>query len=234
MKMFGKKYMVAFWAACFLLIGMGIVFRIFAAKIQHVPMQLQTPLATFPLEVDGWVGRDVPIPDTVLAVADNDDYLHRMYSRSEGGAPVNLYIAFTARPGRMLGHSPEVCYVGAGYLLDDRGRAELRLRDGREIPCVVNRSHQPMPDEAIAYVLHYYLLNDQIITDDRGFRGLKWRKPNFSRETGHFVAQIRFSGPNSDEVLRAAEELSDNIIHFFRQAAEAPADTAATRRGVAL
>lgn len=221
MKRMGQKYIVVFWAACFLLIGMGVVFRVFAAKIQHVPVQLQMPLESFPLEVDGWVGQDVPIPDQILAVAGNDDYLHRVYSRSGRQAPVNLYIAFTARPGKMLGHSPEICYVGAGYILDEHRRTELAMHDDQKIPCMLNLFRKPLPDESVCYVLHYYMLDDQnFATDDKDFRALKWRMPNFSQKSGHFVAQIRFSGPDNKEVRKAAEDLSDDIVHFFRQAAQ--------------
>jgi len=79
----------------------GIVYRVLASHLKVVvgtPIELPVPLSEFPVEVNGWAGKDVPIPDNIQRVAKNDDFLNRLYINEKNDKWVNLYVAYSARP----------------------------------------------------------------------------------------------------------------------------------------
>jgi EpsI family protein len=79
----------------------------------------QTPanLAAFPMQVEGWSGRNVPAltanEERALAA---DSYIVREYDRSASSEPVVLFVAYYAsqRSGDAI-HSPKNCLPGAGW-----------------------------------------------------------------------------------------------------------------------
>lgn len=210
-----QKIRGAVIVACVLLVTMAIVFRAFADRVQHVPLVLSEPLSEFPLEIVDWSGTDEPISEQLLAVAGNDDYLHRYYRHAGQSGWVNLYIAFTGTPGKLLGHRPEVCYVAAGYVQQDNQPGTFKTSGGRDVAFTMNEFYRPGKGSPPIHVMHYYLLDDQLIVHERGFSGLKFRKPNLNRDKGRYAAQVRFSGPDPELVQQAAADLSDQIIAFF-------------------
>src|ERR1700693_3314252 len=81
------------------------------------PVSAPAELATFPEQLDGWSGRNLPeIDDSVKKVLRADDYLLRDYRSDAGSAPVGLFIVYysSQRSGDAL-HSPKNCLPGAGW-----------------------------------------------------------------------------------------------------------------------
>jgi EpsI family protein len=81
------------------------------------PVSAPAVLATFPEQLDGWSGRNLPeIDDSVKKVLRADDYLLRDYRGDDGSAPVGLFIVYysSQRSGDAL-HSPKNCLPGAGW-----------------------------------------------------------------------------------------------------------------------
>jgi EpsI family protein len=76
-------------------------------------------LASFPMTLGEWGGRDVPMATDVLEMLGRDgDYLTRMYTtRPPAASPwVDLYIAYFARAYSGEGiHSPRNCLPGSGW-----------------------------------------------------------------------------------------------------------------------
>jgi EpsI family protein len=93
-------------------------------------------LATTPVSLQGWQGRDVALDDDVLAQLGVDDYINRRYMAADA-PPVALYVGYYAsqRQGDTI-HSPQNCLPGAGWRPVSAERATVDL-GGRTIP--VNR-----------------------------------------------------------------------------------------------
>lgn len=84
------------------------------------------PLETFPHELGGWTGRDLPIDKEVLQVLGPGDFLSRAYSGASNAAPIDLFIAYypSQRTGDTI-HSPQNCMPGAGWTLLARDRIKI-------------------------------------------------------------------------------------------------------------
>jgi len=64
----GKTPLWFVWIlAVVLLVSAGITYRVLASALSRIinaPITLPVALNTFPLQIDNWTGRDLPIPNT--------------------------------------------------------------------------------------------------------------------------------------------------------------------------
>jgi hypothetical protein len=211
-----KPYYIV--VALFMLIASGIGYRAFAKYLkvfEEIPVKLPRPLAEFPVLANDWTGRDIPITLGILKVARNDDYLHRFYSNSKNGEWVNLYIAYTARPRNMLGHEPQICYVGNGWIHDSTEKSKVTLNSGIDVPCLIHHFHRPSPSDETVTVLNYYVTNGQLSNDEGAFSGIGWRTPNIRRDASRYVAQVQISSLLESSVRNAARELTGLVLDFL-------------------
>lgn len=88
-----------------------------------------TPLASVPQEVDGWLGRDVPVEDQVAEMLRADFNVQRSYRHSHGST-IWVYVGYygTRRGGRAE-HTPPMCYRASGYRVAES--QVLDLQDAR-------------------------------------------------------------------------------------------------------
>jgi EpsI family protein len=84
-----------------------------ASAPERVPAR--EDLATTPVTLAKWEGRDVALEDDVVAQLGVDDYINRRYVAAEA-PPVALYVGYYAsqRQGDTI-HSPQNCLPGAGW-----------------------------------------------------------------------------------------------------------------------
>jgi len=211
-----------FWSVCLLaaitLLVSGSIYRVTSLRLQtisEIPITLPVPLSEFPIRVDDWVGKDVPISASVQRVAGNDDFLNRMYVDESRNQWVNVYIAYSARPRTMIGHRPQACYRGGGWLHDGTEKAELSLFSGKKLPCLVHRFHKPDANRTETVVLNFYIVNGQLTDDESVFSGLGWRTPNIAGNAARYVAQIQISSTLENSVRRAAIAFTESIQKFF-------------------
>ena len=201
-----------------MLILSGVGYRLFASHLKLVvesPIELPVPLSSFPAEIGQWMGKDVPIPENVQRIAGNDDFLNRLYINKSNNEWANLYIAFTARPRTMLGHKPEICYVGGGWIHDSTERSNFISSSGRHVACLVQRFHMPVPHRAERVVLNFYILNGQLVSNERGFSGVGWRTPNIAGDPARYVTQVQISSVLENSVRTVAKDMTDLILRFF-------------------
>ena len=73
-------------------------------------------LAAFPISMNGWNGRDIPIDQETLNVLKAGDTLERVYTNEARRSYVDLFIGYfpTQRTGAQI-HSPKNCLPGAGW-----------------------------------------------------------------------------------------------------------------------
>jgi hypothetical protein len=215
----GGSFVWIVWIlAILLLLCAGIVYRITAKQMKLVfdtPIKLPYPLSIFPTEVGNWSGRDVPIPYNIQQAAGNDDFLSRFYTNELTKEWANVYIAYSARPRTMIGHKPQACYVGSGWILDSTEPSKVVSASGTTIPCLVHRFHKPAPDNIKVVVLNFYILNGQITSDESSFSGIGWRTPNIAGNPARYVAQVQISSILENSVRLAAKDMTDLIITFF-------------------
>jgi hypothetical protein len=76
---------------------------------------LRAPLATLPMELGDWVGRDEPVDPRIVKEAQTDEYLNRVYeNRRYPGRRLWLWVNYSKR-GLNLRHSPEICLPSGGW-----------------------------------------------------------------------------------------------------------------------
>jgi len=208
-----------FWVlGVLLLVFSGVGYRVAATRLKINPQDnrlLHLRLSNFPMAVADWAGRDVPISETIQRVAATDDFLSRLYVDKHTSGWVNVYVAYSGRPGTMLGHRPDVCYTGAGWIHDSTEPSSFISRSGRHIPCLVHRFHMPKPRVDEIVVLNFYIVNGHISNDEGRFSGLEWRRPNVDGRVAHYVAQVQVSSVLENSVRSAAEDIADLIVDFF-------------------
>lgn len=201
-----------------LLVLSGVTYRVLAYRLERFaqdPVKLPVPLSLFPIHTGDWVGRDVPIPLNIQRVAGNDDFLNRLYINESANQWANLYIAYSAKPRNMLGHRPQVCYVGGGWVHDGTEQTEVVSAFGRRIPCLVHRFHTPAPEHKEVVVLNFYIANGQLTNDESSFSSVGWRTPNIAGNAARYVTQIQISSVMESSIRSAAREMTELILDFF-------------------
>jgi EpsI family protein len=91
-------------------------------------------LSSFPVQIEGWKGTDLPFSPGELEVLGPGEFLLRNYVSSAGEPLVNLYIAFfpSQRSGDTI-HSPQNCLPGSGWTPVESGQTSIRRGDGTTI-----------------------------------------------------------------------------------------------------
>jgi hypothetical protein len=204
--------------AILLLLCAGITYRILASGLKiavDTPIMLPIPLSTFPVEISGWQGKDVQISMNIQRVAGNDDFINRLYTNKSNNQWANVYIAYCARPRNMLGHRPDVCYVGGGWVHDSTQQSQFISTEGRVIPCLIHLFHRPAPETDEVVVLNFYILNGQITADESGFSGVGWRTPNIAGNPARYVAQVQISSALENSVRLAAKDMTDIVLDYL-------------------
>ena len=168
-------------AACVcivLLLGSGLGYRTLAARYSRphdsVPLAPGT-LAILPLNLGNWVGQERPLEDAVIRATDTDDHINRQYWRQDGRAAVSLFVAYGVRLRDLAPHRPEVCYTGAGWILEESRKATLTTADGTELPYQVQSFKRGgLAGERIT-VLNYYIVDGRYCPDVSLLRSKAWR-----------------------------------------------------------
>jgi uncharacterized protein DUF3485 len=76
--------------------------------------QATARLARVPRVVGDWEGTDQTLDAQTIAVAELSGYVMRRYVNRRTGAAISMLLV-CGRPGPTAQHTPEVCYVGAGF-----------------------------------------------------------------------------------------------------------------------
>jgi hypothetical protein len=200
-----------------LLVASGVVYKVLAGHLGHLDsfISLPVPLKNIPEEIGDWRGRDVELSEAVLKVADNDDYLNRLYINESSDQWANVYVAYSGNPRTMLGHRPQVCYLSAGWQHDGTDHIKITSPSGREIPCLLHRFHRASSEAEEIVVLNFYVLNGEITDDEGTFSGVGWRLPNISGNIARYVTQVQVSSVLENSVRVAASEFADVVMDYL-------------------
>jgi EpsI family protein len=208
--------------AVLLLILTGILYRGVAGRLKAAyqsPTKLPIPLSGFPEKIGMWTGMDMPLRSTTKEYMEQnfaDDYFSRRYINSQNNSWADVYVVYcSTRPGGILGHRPQVCYPGAGWIWDGTDEKNVVSASGRKISCLIHRFHIPQPQYRETVVLNFYILNGQITTRESDFSGLLGRRPNVGGNLARYVVQVQISSVVENSILEMAKTIADQIIDFF-------------------
>ena len=74
------------------------------------------PFSEVPTVIGSYVcDRELPLDQTVLAVADVDTFIHRDYLDPADRKHIGLYVGYWGRVNVGMGHGPDVCYPAVGW-----------------------------------------------------------------------------------------------------------------------
>jgi Protein of unknown function (DUF3485) len=111
----------AFLAAIAMLLASGVLYHSLASDSEQLDIAA-AKVARVPKIVGAWHGQDETTDDRAFAQTGAKGYWTRHYVNQQTKDSV-LVILMCGRPGKMAVHTPEVCYSGAGYELQDRSAA---------------------------------------------------------------------------------------------------------------
>ena len=213
----GKKWPIAVMVF-FLFIATGIIYRFSVSRMNIVintPIELPVPLKKIPYQIGEWAGRDVPVDETSMEIAGNNDYLSRSYSDNRNNQSAKIYLGYSARPRTMVGHSPEVCYRANGWIFDSVDQKEFITGGGRRISSLINKFHKTSLEADEIYVLNYYIVNGRITANKEDFSGLGWRMPNIEGNPAWYVAQVQISSKSYITDVNLAEAITDLLLDYL-------------------
>lgn len=205
--------------AVFLLISAGVSYRALKSLTTGTVINLPIPLKTFPVLIGNWTGMDLSIPTITQEYMKKnfaDDYISRRYINSKTQAWADVYIVYCAsKPGSMLGHRPQVCYPGNGWIHDSTEKSQFLTREGREISCLIHRFHKPSPAYDETIILNFYIVNGKLATNQKGFSGFWGRRFNITKNPARYVAQVQISSALENSIRSATRDMSELILDLL-------------------
>jgi hypothetical protein len=194
-----RNFCFAFAAALGLMLISGLEYRWLALNLARPEKKAVIPKGTLgvvPLEIDGWIGKDLPLDYEAAGMRDADDYLNRSYSCHAGTQRVELFIRCGSRTRDLMPHRPEVCFPGNGW--SERSSAIIRLSSGGNRPeCKIYQFERQGLEMGSIVVLNYYIIDGQICPDVSSLRAGALR----GTRGVSYLAQVQiacFSGIPSD------------------------------------
>jgi hypothetical protein len=167
------------------------------------------------MQIADWTGQDIPLREDVRKAAKVDESVNRLYVSGTGNQWAQIYIAFSTRPGNMVGHKPEVCYVSAGWILESTRRSHFRTASGKELPCQLHVFRKSSPYDETVVVLNYYVVNGRPVCSEEEFSGLEWRLPDMGAASTRYVSQIQISSVLENSARTFAEVAAESILSLL-------------------
>lgn len=137
-------------------------------KIERPP--LLRSLATLPLELGDWVGRDKPVDPAIVKEAQATEYLSRVYeSREYPGRRLELWINYSDE-GLNLRHSPEICLPSGGWTKIESASHKMAIPYGSDQSLPIMRLAYSQGDLVQGIGFWYYIFGEGKL--ERYVRGL--------------------------------------------------------------
>ena len=87
-----------------------------AQVIEDYHARVASVINSIPIDFDGWVGRQVPLPQSATKLLNPNGIVARQYFHEEKGVYATLMIVQCSDARDMGGHYPPVCYPGNGWM----------------------------------------------------------------------------------------------------------------------
>lgn len=167
-------------------------------------------LKDFPSHLGEWKGEDIPISQRTYAILETKDALMREYTNSRGERVV-LVIVYSAI-NRGAFHPPEICYLGTGRQLLDRGLEKIDAAKGTKSSSALQANKLVMEDTAGKEIAWYWFTAGNRVTSNYYSQQLffVWDELRRNRQGG---ALVRVSTRTIDDLQGADSQGKD----FIRQ-----------------
>ena len=121
-------------------------------------------LASFPMRIGDWTGRNTSLPSGVLDVLGPGEFLTRIYLRRLDEPYMDLFVAYfpNQRTGNTI-HSPQNCLPGAGWTPIESGR--FQLPGPGDDPIRVNRYVLAKGADRLL-VLYWYQAHGRVVASE--------------------------------------------------------------------
>ncbi|MGE0479499.1 MAG: exosortase C-terminal domain/associated protein EpsI [Phycisphaerae bacterium] len=201
------------------LVAFGAGYRALATYLEmepnHIVMARGT-LATLPLRIGAWEGRELPIEEAIIQRTDTDDHLSRTYTRDGGRDAVTVFVGYGVRARDLQPHRPDICYPSAGWTLRGTERVELALARDAAIPAQQYEFFRGGFDRSQVIVLGFYIVDGRFSHDVSLLRSRAWRGAAGVK----YVAQVQVSaaggalrtGRAAESVRQFAQEFAPHVI----------------------
>jgi hypothetical protein len=162
------KHLLLILLAAILLMAVGVQFY---PQQEAQVVEREGELADFlPRVVPGWRSEDRPIAETELVqdavdeILNYDDALLRFYE--QGQRHFSVYVAYWT-PGKMshrliAGHTPDVCWVGAGWVCEYRDFSHFRSLRGQPLAEAQYRIFETRGN--VQHVLYWHISGGELIS----------------------------------------------------------------------
>ena len=173
---------------------------------------LSRGLESFPIEIDGYTGKDIPVDDDVSRILNADSSLNRAYRNSKGNSIV-LHASAWVRPETVASvapHSPKVCYTNAGWKIIKEQTVQCSAPAGSWPMCVLLLDREG--DRCV--VGYWYQIGHASFNTAAEARSVHrdlWGKKNWPA-TIKFMIQT--PGRDIDSVLPTMEQFAKNIYQW--------------------
>jgi EpsI family protein len=193
--------------------SMIAVLALVAGGLHHLShgeaVPLSNPFNTFPLQLQGWQGIDLPLEPRIVQALGVSDYLNRAY-QSSNNRPVYLYVGYykSQRTGVSI-HSPKNCLPGAGWEPVSAGHVALSLPNGQQ--ALVN---EYVVENGLRrqLVLYWYQSHGRIVASE--YRGKVYMVLDSLRLNRTDAALVRVSSPIGPHADQAAY---DEVVAFAQE-----------------
>ncbi len=118
---------------CLGLLGSGVAAQAGLERFTQCERpDLKGKLATIPMTLGNWVGRDEVVADDILERSQTDDWINRVYEdTTRPDRKLSLWINYS-KTGLNMRHSPEVCLPAGGWTKNEAATRVIELRASGE------------------------------------------------------------------------------------------------------
>jgi len=100
-----------------------------AQAIEAYHDRVKRIIQAIPIDIDGWVGQQVPLPQSAMSLLRPNAIIARQYVNAEKGLSATLLIIQCRDTRDMAGHYPPRCYPANGWL-ESTTKPEQTIREG--------------------------------------------------------------------------------------------------------
>lgn len=185
------------------------------AMPERVELQVaRKDFSEFPLEVNGWKGKDERLEQIYLDALKLDDYLLSDFTDGQQHA-INFYVAYYAsqRKGESA-HSPRTCIPGGGWEMKGLAEHEVAGVNINGIPLRVNRAIIQLGEQR-QLVYYWFQQRGRIITNEYLVKWfIFWDALTRNRSDGSLVRIITPLAPGESEASGDARlvEFSKGVV----------------------
>jgi EpsI family protein len=160
----------------------------------------------FPVQIDGYIGKEIKMPDVVIEELNTDISIFRNYKKKENES-ITLYIGYySTKKGGRTGHHPEACYPGSGWSIKEKYKKNIVvIYNGLERQITVNVLHVAKRGENDKIVYHWYQSNRETVLS------------NGIEQNLHRFKMRLFNNRNDGAFIRVSTAIKNDIkVSIFR------------------